>query len=279
MKILIVDRDEMATQLIKSKLSAAGHEVHEEAVKNNAVDRLAHSQYDVIFLDPAPLTNARPVVLNVRRTVRNYPYILLTSAEATQEEALRAGMNDYLVKPLDASLLDGKMDNAKRLIGLVDRIGDDSEDFPSAGGVIAKSAFNQLFLSAIDRADRYGERTFVLFISMSNYRNIYELDGPYAADYAVAKMSKYLVMLRRQSDIIGQTAKYEYALLLQRPAYETEPLEAANRFSEALAGFSDIASSGSTEVEITVRLVDVPVGSVVAERVIRPAQGTVTQIV
>lgn len=270
MKILIVDHDEMAAQLIKSKLQPLGHQVFEETVKNNAVDRVASEEFDVIFIDPAPLTSARPIVLNIRRSVRNYPYIILLSEQGSQEEAIKAGMNDFLAKPIDGQALDQKMASAERLIDLVTRIGDDSEDFPSAGGVIAKSAFNQLFLSAIDRADRYGEKTYILFIFMSNYKDILDMDGRYAADYAVAKLSQYLVLLRRQSDIIGQTAKYEYALMLQRPQYETEPVDAANRFAESLAGIDAIVSTGATPVEITVRLLDVPTGSAVIEHVVTP---------
>ena len=277
MKILIVDRDDMATQLAKSRLEPLGHKVIQETIKNNAVERLAADHFDVIMLDPSPLTSARPLVLNIRRSVGYYPYVFLLSDSATREEAIKAGTNDVMAKPVDATLLDDKMENANRLLKLVKRIGDDSEDFPSAGGVIAKSAFNQLFLSGIDRADRYGERTFVLFISMSNYNEIYQMDGPYAADYAVAKLSQYLVLLRRQSDIIGQTAKYEYALLLQRPVYETEPVEAANRFAESIAGFDDIVSSGSVEVQITITLVDLPVGSKIVEHVITPGQNKRTK--
>jgi CheY-like chemotaxis protein len=273
MKILIVDRDELTADLIKSKLKPMGHEVQQEAVKNNAIARLGHEPADVIFLDPAPLTSARPIVLNIRRSTGNYPYIILLAENSTREEAIKAGTNDLMAKPLDPSAFEEKMANADRLTKLVRRIGDDSEDFPSAGGVIAKSAFNQLFLSAIDRADRYGERTYVLFISLSNYKEIRDLDGPYAADYAVAKLSQYLVLLRRQSDIIGQTAKFEYALLLQRPNYDTEPLEAAKRFAESIGGFSDIVSTGSVEVQVTVSLIDLPVGNEMARYTLTPGGG------
>jgi CheY-like chemotaxis protein len=272
MDVLIVDRDDLATQQLKSRLEPKGHRVLTESVKNNAVARLSSDKCNVVLLDPAPLSSARPVILNIRRSVGTYPYILLMSENATREEAVKAGANDLLVKPLDPSVLDEKMNNAERLTKLVARIGDDSEDFPSAGGVIAKSAFNQLFLSGMDRADRYGERTFVLFISLSNYKEILEMDGPYAAEYAVAKLSQYLVLLRRQSDIIGQTARYEYALLLQRPAYDTEPVEAANRFAESLSNIKDIVSSGSTEVKVTISLVDLPMGAKLIEHIITPGQ-------
>ena len=270
MKILLVDQDALTTQMVRSKIEPMGHTVVEEPVKNNAVDRMAADDFDLVLLDPSPLTSPRPLILNARRSVRNYPYIMLMSETIPQEEALKAGANDLLVKPVDPAALNQKLENAERLIELVRRIGDDSEDFPSAGGVIAKSAFNQLFLSAMDRADRYGERTFILQISLSNHKEILDLDGAYAAEFAVAKLCQYLVLLRRQSDIIGQTGKSEYSLLLQRPIYETEPVEAANRFAEQLVGFGDIDASGQTAVEITVSLLDVPAGSEIIKHVFNP---------
>lgn len=263
MKTLIIDRDEINTQMIKSRLEPIGHKVIEEQVKNNALERMASEHYDLIFLDPAPLTSARPLVLNIRRATGHYPYVVLTGHDGSLEEGIKSGANDFLRKPVDPERLDRIVENSKSLTQLIRRIGDDTEDFPSAGGIIAKSAFNQLFLSGIDRADRYGERTYIVFISVSNYRDIYEKEGPYAADYAVAKLSQFLVRLRRQSDIIAQTGAYEYALLLQRPMYETEPKEAANRFAEAIGGYDDLFTVSNMAPEVTVKLIDLPVGSTI----------------
>ncbi|MCB9983773.1 MAG: response regulator transcription factor [Rhodospirillales bacterium] len=272
MKILVVDQDSMSAQLIRSKLEAQGHQVVEEKVKNNAVDRMAGDDFDVVLLDPSPLTNPRPLILNARRVVKNYPYIVIMSQSLSEEEALKSGVNEMLAKPIDPEALQKKIANARRLIDVVRRIGDESEDFPSAGGVIAKSAFNQLFLSAIDRADRYGERTYILQISLSNYRQLLEGSGPYAAEFAVAKLCQYLVLLRRQSDVIGQTGKNEYSLLLQRPVYETEPLEAANRFAQELGALKDIDSGRAEPAEITVSLLAVPSGAQMVEHVFKPGE-------
>lgn len=263
MRVLIVDRDELSSKMLATKLAAEGHEAVEQVSKNDALEKITREHFDVLIIDPSPLTSPRPVILNIRRNIKNYPYIFLMSQEASLEEAIKSGSNDILAKPLDLSSIPAKMANAALLSSLVQRIGDDSEDFPSAGGVIAKSAFNQLFLSALDRADRYGERAFVIFISMENFAEIQGLDGPYAAEYALAKLSQYLVRLRRQSDIIGQTAKAEYALLLQRPVYETEPEEAAARFAEALQKVEDIGSSGPSSVRLSLSLVELPTGRVV----------------
>lgn len=268
MKILVIDRDTLATQLIRSRLESKGHTIVEEPVKNNAIALLEKDNYQAVFIDPAPLNNARPVVLGIRRAIQNYPYVILMSQDMPRDEALRAGANEIMLKPIDHSGLERVMENAERLTSLIKRIGNEKEDFPSAGGVIAKSAFNQLFLSCIDRADRYGERSFLVFIGVSNYQDIVAMDGAYAAEYATAKLSQYLVRLRRQSDIIAQTGKNEFCLMLQRPLYETEPMEAANRFADALRRFDDICASDNVKVEVTVTLVDLPVGNQYVEHVV-----------
>lgn len=268
MKILVIDRDTLATQLIRSRLEVKGHIIVEEPVKNNAIALMEKDAFQVVFIDPAPLNNARPVVLGMRRAIRNYPYIILMSPDMQRDEALRAGANEIMNKPLNHSALEVVMDNAERLTSLIKRIGDESEDFPSAGGVISKSAFNQLFLSGIDRADRYGERSFLVFIGVRNYKEILAMDGAYAAEYATAKLSQYLVRLRRQSDIIAQTGKNEFCLMLQRPLYETEPMEAANRFADALRRFDDICASDNVKVEVAVTLIDLPVGHKHVEHIV-----------
>ncbi|MBU0800620.1 MAG: diguanylate cyclase [Alphaproteobacteria bacterium] len=278
MKILVIDRDTLSTQLVKSRLEAMGHTVVEEPVKNNAIARLEREDFDAVFFDPAPLNNARPVVLSIRRSVRNYPYVVLMSQDIDRAEALKSGANEIMVKPLDGSDLERMVKNAQRLTALIRRVGDESEDFPSAGGVISKSAFNQLFLSCIDRADRYGERSFLVFIEIANYTDLLNVDGKYAAEYAVAKLSQYLVRLRRQSDIIAQTGRGEFCLMLQRPMYETEPMEAANRFGEALNKFADVVPSESATVDIAVTLLDLPIGALHVEHKISLVKKTAQSV-
>ncbi len=265
MQVLVIDRDEMAANLIKSRLEPVGHRVAIQADKSaEALDAISREPWDVIFIDPSPLTNPKPLVQSLRRNMRRYPYTILLSSTLGLAEALTSAMNDALAKPLDPALLDTHMNNAARLNNIMKHMGDDSEDFKSAGGVIAKSAFNQLFLSCIERADRYGENSFLLYITMSNYTSTVDRDGEVEADIMVAKMAKHLVRLRRQSDIIGQTRRNEYVLLMQRPAYESEPVDAANRFAEALSKCTDIiAGSPLLEAELTVSLVDLPTASLV----------------
>lgn len=260
MHILVSDRDRLASQMICSRLEQAGHEVIEESVKNTAIEKVQGQNIDIVFFDPAPLANARPFILGLRRSLTGYTYVVMLGHNVTQEEAQRSGVNDILSKPIDHALMDRVIDNAKRLGRLVSWMGDISEDYPSAGGVIAKSAFNQLFLSAIDRADRYGEPASLLRIGVDNYQQVLNEDGAQAASYLASKLAQHLVVLRRQSDIIGQTGRAEFSLLLQRPQTPQEPVDAANRFAAALSELKEIASSGMTDAQIVVQLVNLPTG-------------------
>ena len=265
MKILVSDRDKLSSQMITSKLTAAGFTVVEEPDKNRMVECVKSEGIDVVYFDTAPLSEAQPIVLGIRRSAPRYPFVVLLTQDITRADAFRMGCNDILHKPVTGTEAGEKAHNAARLIDLVRLMGDDREDFPSAGGIISKSAFNQLFRSAIDRAGRYGELSYIVSISVENYNDIQFNSGDYAADFAVSKMAQHLVYIRRQSDIIGQTGKSHYMLLLQRPMTETEPAEAAARFATTLSEVEDIASSVSGHVDICVRLIHLPTGALEAE--------------
>lgn len=268
MKILIIDRDEVSSQILGSKLEDEGYEVVRESVKNEAVARMKKETFEAVFFDPAPLTDARPLMLEIRRVLSAYTYLVLLSQKMAREDAVKIGCNDVLQKPIGDGDAKEKAHNAERMSSLIRWMGDDSEDFPSAGGVISKSAFNQIFRSAIDRSGRYGERAYVVIITVENYDDLKIDFGAYAADYAVSKMAFHLAQMRRQSDIIGQTGKNQYTLLLQRPLSDTEQVEAAARFAAGLEELDEIAPPKCKSVQISVRLINLPSGQLEAEHLL-----------
>lgn len=262
MKILIIDRDVLTANMLKSRLSPLGHIVEIHAEKTEGLDKIVSEGWDVVFLDPTPLTTLKPLVVNIRRNNRRNVYMILLSDSLTLPDALGGGFNDFLAKPLDMNAMLNIVDNAAHLTSLQRRLADDKEDFPSAGGVIAKSAFNQLFLSSLDRADRYGELAHIIFISVDNYTQIMAENGQYDADLIVAKLAQHLVRMRRQSDIIAQTGKNEYALLLIRPMTELEPIDATHRFAESLSKCTDLPLNQKMTVDVRVFLMHLPTGQI-----------------
>jgi len=260
MKILIIDRDPMFSSLLASKMKHAGHEVIETAVKHDGIEAIGETHVDAVYFDPSPMTDAKSILLQIRRMVHTYPYLVMMGHDLDRKGGIKAGCNEGISKPLDPAALTASLENGTRMCELIKRLGDTSYDFPSAGGVISKSAFNQLFISAMDRVSRYDETSRALFIAISNYNDIKAEEGKFAADFAVSKLAHNLTRLRRQSDILGQTNTNEYALLLQRPQSGTEAIDAAKRFAVTIEGLREITENTGSDVKIELNLIDLPSG-------------------
>jgi CheY-like chemotaxis protein len=265
MSILLIDRDENAMDQISAMLE--NHNIpHDRAMtRDQAMEMIRQNAYKAVIVDPAPLNDVRPFVMGARRMAKQYPYILMTSRTIDKQKALSGGCNGLIEKPLDMTKVEKKVLSALRLGQLIGRLGDESEDFPSKDGVIAKSAFNQLFLSCLDRADRYGEQSYMIFVSITNHQEIIANDGLEKFEECCFALKKNLTRIRRLSDIAAQTAKHEFVLMLMRPQNDEEPYLACNRFAESLQEYHDLISLASTPAEITVHLFLAPGGDILVD--------------
>jgi len=267
MDILVIDRESLTNQLITSKLGAKGHHVVVEPNKNAALDLIREGAFDCIMVDPTPLSEARPVIIGIWKNIRTAikPYIMLLSKTATAEDSILAGTNDVLNKPLSSQALDIKIENAARLLDIGRKLAAE-EDVHSSGGMIGKNAFNQLFLSATDRAFRYGERSLIVFIHMTNHEAMLQALGPEGYDAVMQKLTAQMTFMRRQSDVIGRISARDFGILLQRPQYESEPMDAINRFAETLDKFCQTFEEKTQAPQLHLSLVELPQGAQHAEK-------------
>lgn len=260
MDILVIDRDPLAAQLVTTRLQALGHTVTAEPSKNDAFEKIKTRPFDCILVDPYPLSEARPVIIGIWKNLPRAavkPYILLLSKAATPEEAVLSGANDVLLKPISQSEVETKAANAQRLLDIARHLARE-DDAHSSGGMVGKAAFNQLFLSSVDRAFRYGERSLVVFIEAVD-------DTEIPPEFLKALTGK-ITFMRRQSDVAGLLGAHDFGILLQRPQYETEPVDAINRFSEILARFRQEYPGPKPAPQLTLTLVELPQGALLAEK-------------
>lgn len=237
MKILIIDRDPLATQLLQSRLQNDGHEVMTEPVRKVALEMLAQDKFDVILIDPAPLPSVRQVTLPLRwEQTSHYFYIIQVSHAIEADEVTQAGLNDTIAKPFDWQDVQAKMANAQRLTGLMHHL-QESAEIHSDGVIFGKRAFYQLVLSALDRAYRYDERAFLMHIGVSNWSGLQARLDQTRLKELHQKIERFLSSLHRRSDFLGHLDVAEYSLLILRPAVSSEPLDAVDRFGIALRDF------------------------------------------
>lgn len=262
MDILIIDRETLTNQLIVSKLVSKGHTVAAEVNKNKAFDLIRNGSFGCIMVDPAPLSDARPVIIGLSKNIKSdvKPYLLLLSKTATTEDAIKSGTNDVLNKPLSTQDIESKIGNAQRFHEIGEHLARE-DNVHSSGGIIGKAAFNQLFLSALDRAMRYGERSFIVFISIINREEIINRVGEEACEKTLKKLSDRMTHMRRQSDVIGRLGADDFAVLLQRPMTESEPMDAISRFSEILDKFYRGFIDPQESPRLHMMLVELPQGA------------------
>ena len=274
MKVLVVEKDTLVIQIITNKLEEKGHEVTSFNDKSDAFDHLDDHGYDCVIIDPAPMPEARPVMIEIWKRVKTNvtPYIMILSKNYDQEQAVLGGANDVINKPISRPDLADKIDNAERLLKLCKDLGDE-EETKAVRGMIDKDGFNQLFLSGIDRSFRYGERSFIVFIELGNYDEVEKAVGKTEAEDMHDKLLGKLVFMRRQSDVIGRTGKNSFAIILQRPMYETEPMDAITRFAEVLGQFYTSYEGGEAAPKLHLFMVELPFGKFHAERFIPGVNG------
>ena len=113
--VLIVEDNEYLRQILASILRLSGYEIVEAGNGAEAIEKAASAQPRLILLD---LNLPDMTGINVAGSIKRNPPsahipIIACSAFSNgegREESLRAGMVDYLQKPISAALIKAKID-------------------------------------------------------------------------------------------------------------------------------------------------------------------------
>jgi two-component system chemotaxis response regulator CheY len=122
LRILVVDDSATMRRILRNQLKQAGFDAVDEAENGRqALALVARAAYDLIITDwNMPEMNGLDLVRELRRAeaTRHLPILMVTTVSAKDDilAALRAGVNNYVVKPFDAATLQSKI--AKVMGGL-----------------------------------------------------------------------------------------------------------------------------------------------------------------
>lgn len=108
MRILAVEDDLDSRELVKLVLQRDGHVVETASSGDDALWMATELDFDLVVLDRGlPVTDGLSVCQELRERGRWMPILMLTgmSEPASRVEGLRAGADDYLVKPYVADEL------------------------------------------------------------------------------------------------------------------------------------------------------------------------------
>ena len=106
--VLVVEDDARLNQIVCAGLSAAGYAAHGCLNAQEAFDLLFAGGIDVIVSDiMMPGTDGFELVSHVRSVNKTIPILLMTARDdmAAKQRGFRAGVDDYMVKPIDVDEL------------------------------------------------------------------------------------------------------------------------------------------------------------------------------
>ena len=115
MRVLAVDDSATMRRIIKNQLKQSGVEDVDEASNGReALLLLARTQYDLLITDwNMPEMCGLDLVIEIRKTepLKALPILMVTTVSAKEDivNALKAGVNNYVVKPFDAATLQAKV--------------------------------------------------------------------------------------------------------------------------------------------------------------------------
>lgn len=107
-KILLVEDDPDIQQFLKELLTDKGYIVDAVSDGSTAIQSLKNTTPDIMLLDLGlPTMTGEQVVVEVRKTQKNLPIIILSARDSTRSvvKGLNLGVDDYMAKPFVADEL------------------------------------------------------------------------------------------------------------------------------------------------------------------------------
>lgn len=116
-RVLCVEDDEETCEMLSSLLGLINCETASAATAAEALDKIAAEHFDLYLLDNwLPGGSGVELCLKIRETDTSTPIVFYSGAalESERKEALDAGAQAYLIKPVDVSLL---VETVKKFLG------------------------------------------------------------------------------------------------------------------------------------------------------------------
>lgn len=120
MRILLVEDNELVTELVKAGFENAGWQLDAASTLRDGSVRLARERYDAVVLDiELPDGNGYSLLDEIRRRPAHLPVVMLTAHGGPNQvvKGLSAGADDYVAKPFDMGELVARVLSVLRRVG------------------------------------------------------------------------------------------------------------------------------------------------------------------
>jgi two-component system cell cycle response regulator len=276
LRFLVVDDDRSIQLLLKKLLSASGHIVHTASNGKEALAVAMETRPHLIITDwIMPEMDGVSFCRALRQTKigRSVYLLLLTSmeAEARLVEAFEAGVDDYVVKPINPRVLTARLRAGQRTIRLQQEVEGDREEIRRFAAELAMTnrRLQQAALMdpltevpnrryAMDRmqqewsaADRNERPMACMVIDVDHFKSVNDTHGHDVGDTVLRRVAETLKHTARMQDVIARLGGEEFLVLC--PNTDTAAAaQCAERLRQAVQQLRVPIGAGTLQVTISI---------------------------
>jgi len=248
-RVMIVDDDPITSEYYATILRSDGMSVLVLQRPDTIFKVLSQYRPELILLDIyMPGCNGVELSKMIRQDNRyiDVPIVFLSSESdrGKQLEAMRAGADDFLTKPIEPeyliSAVSSRAERYRSLRSLIMRDG--------LTGLFNHSATKERIISELTSANRRNSTMSIAVLDLDNFKSVNDAYGHHMGDQVLRILSRLLQQRLRQTDIVGRYGGEEFVVILPNTTAQMAAL-VLNKVREA---FSKIVHhSDDTEFCVT----------------------------
>jgi len=227
MKVLIADDDPTTRIMLQTIAIENGFDCvfavnGQETI--NSIDQ--HDDIRLVLLDwEMPVLTGLEVCKRMRQKKYSIPpHIILLTARNNSDDivtGLKAGANDYVVKPFEPQELMARMDVGQRLLELQLELANTQKELSHQAhyDVLTKLPNRLLcldrFSQVLTKAKRYDQTFASLFIDLDYFKQVNDTFGHAVGDKLLCEVAERLKLATRECDTVGRLSGDEFFILLE----------------------------------------------------------------
>jgi two-component system cell cycle response regulator len=249
LNVLVVEDSASERAILKARLESLGHTIHQAENGEQALSILGEqvNGVDLILLDvDMPVLNGYDTARQIRIRENSeglewQPIIFLSGMNEPEDiaEGINAGGDDFLIKPINKTILEAKITAMLRIADMRNRLLETQKQLEIQAHIdeLTQIANRRYFFQLLDReiarSKRHGSPLCLAYFDIDHFKKVNDSRGHEGGDVVLKNISAMLRDSLRSEDAIGRLGGEEFCICLPELGLE-EGVTTCERFRKQI---------------------------------------------